>query len=254
MRITMLKKLSPLSLLLLPIMASASDFTLADQSKKLDLAAEYMAANKPIQACQAYADAEEMGYLGDPNKMTDPTHNYIYTTAALAFAKCLDEQPAFAKKYDIDEVNSIIVYTTLNDMYHNKAAQAALDREMAILAKTASNFAKLNNKEIINGSKAASLSCVAAHTAYNLIGFTGQPSERKNPKINTNYVSTGMVLALCNVYHPYYTKSSSRLNALKEANTILSDLANDYGNNKAKKMLQQVSTMLAEEKAKTGGQ
>lgn len=243
----MLKKISTLALAMLSMSAVANEFTTKDQLNKINEATAHTSNNKPLLACKAYAEAEEMGYLGDPDKMTDMNHNYTYTIAALEFANCLDEQPAFAKQYDIDEMNSLIVYTTLNDMYRVKPAKDFLDKEMSILAKTASMIKTLDNSEITSGSKTASLACVAAQTAHNSIGFTGLPKERKKEKVNRDYVNTGMVLAICNVFHPYYTKSSSRYLALNEASQILKGLAVDYDSSQAKKMLSQVEPMLKAE-------
>lgn len=249
----MLKKISTLALAMLSMSAVASDFTTQDQLKKISEATNHTSNNKPLLACKAYAEAEEMGYLGDPDKITDKDHNYPYTIAALEFANCLDEQPAFAKQYDIDEMNSLIVYTTLNDVYQSKPAKAFLDNEMAILAKTAASLKNMDNSEITSGSKQASLACVAAQTAHNSIGFTGRPEERKKTKINRDYVNTGIVLSICNVFHPYYTKSGSRYLALLEATQILNGLAVDYGSSQAKQMLKQVKPMLEAEtiRAKT---
>lgn len=249
----MLKKINVLALAMLSMSAVASDYTQKDQSKKINEAIQHNSNNKPLLACQAYAEAEEMGYLGDQDKITDPNHNQLYSIAALELAKCLDEQPVFAKQYDNDEMNSLIVYTTLNDIYRNKAAKAFLDKEMAMLAESATVIKNMDNNEIVNGSKSASLACVAAQTAYNSIGFTGLPSERKKGKLNRNYVNTGMVYALCNVFHPYYTKSSSRFVALNEAKRILTDLSENYGSSEANKMLSKVQPMLDAETAKRTG-
>ena len=246
----MLKRISTLALAMLSMSAVASDYTQKDQNNKINEAINHTINNKPLLACKAYAEAEEMGYLGDPDKITDADHNLKYTLAALEFAQCLDEQPAFAKQYDIDEMNSIIVYTTLNSMYKNKAAKGYLDRDMKVLSETAATIKTLDNSQIQNGSKAASLACVAAQTAYNSIGFTGELEERKKTKLNRPYVNSGIVFALCNVFHPYYSQSSSRLVALSDASNILADLSVNYGSRDAKKMLEQINPMLEAERFK----
>lgn len=244
----MLKKFSVLAIALTASTGFASEHQQKDQLKLVDKAITYQGEKKHIKACETFAKAEEMGYLGDPSNIKDPEHNYAYTLAALEFAKCLDEQPKFAKKYKLDEMNSLIVYTTLNSMYGNKAARGFLEDELKLLNNTAVKIKKMNNEDIINGSRQASLSCAAAQTGYNSIGFTGLDSERKNKSVNQEYVNTGLVLAICNVFHPYYSQSSSRSIALNEAGSILESLYIDFGSNEAKKMLEKVQPLIREAK------
>lgn len=245
----MLKHIALAALIATPTLALANDPTIADQVAKTQLGLKYEQENKPMQACKAFAEAEEMGYLGDlpPENRTDPRHNSEYIQAGLKFAECLQNNKEFAKPYNDDGLYSVTVYSTLNEVYHSKQAQDILNKEMTILATEASKLRSLPNKEILTGSERASLACSAAHTAYNTIGFTGRENEKKNTKINRNFVSTGIALAFCNIYHPYYAKEFGTFISTKEAHDILTSLSTEYGSNEASAMLKMVKPMYQKE-------
>lgn len=222
----------------------AKDMTIADQAAKVHQGIHYEAENKNDLACKAFAEAEEMGYLGDYEHRTDPNHNAEYVIAGLKFAECLENNPKFAKPYNDDGLYAIMVYTNLNEMYHSHQAQALLNKEQAALALEASKLRDMPNKDILNGTEKASMACAAAHTGFNSIGFTGRENERKDKKINHNYVATGIALAFCNMYHPYFAKTSSPFLAFNEANNILTSLSKDYGSKDAAKMQKKLQPML----------
>lgn len=231
-------------LLSISTVAMAKDLTINDQIAKIAQARNYELQNKKDLACKSYAEAEEMGYFGDFENRTDPKHNKEYVVAALKFAECLDNNAKFAKPYKDDGLQSVMVYTNLNEMYHSQYAQALLNKEQAALALEASKLRDMPSKDILKGKENASKACAAAHTGFNSIGFTGRENERKNEKINHNYVSTGISLAFCNLYHPAFAKLSSPYVAINEANTILTSLSTEYGSKEAAVMLKKMQPLL----------
>lgn len=241
----MLKKYIATALLFsISTVALAKDPTIADQAAKLHMGLEYELQNKKDLACKAFAEAEEMGYLSDDENRTDVNHNAEYVIAGIKFAECLENNPKFAKPYNEDGLYAVMVYTNLNDMYHSRQAQDILNKEQAVLALQASKLRDMPNKDILNGSEEASMACAAAHTGFNSIGFTGRENERQKRKINHNYVATGIALAFCNMYHPYFAKTSSSFLALNEANNILTSLSKEYGSKEAAVMLKKMQPML----------